>query len=90
VSVSNRLILFSYNVFVLGFSAGTLMQLFVCLPSSVGSLLSTGSELVKVTGSKLSSWLCGSKKENKKSVFCIVFRNMMLKYEMWSVPHTNE
>ena len=56
----------------------------VCSLSRVGSLLSTGSELVEGTGSELSClW-------KKKSVFCIVFLDIMLSCKMWSVLYTNE
>ena len=56
----------------------------VCLPSWVGGLLSTGSELVEGISLEL-SW-----PGNQNVIFCIVFCYILLRCEMCLVPHANE
>ena len=56
----------------------------VCLPSWVGGLLSTGSELVEVTGSELSPRLRG--KPVRAS--CTVFRHILLGWKKWGRSQT--
>ena len=73
----------------LGLSLVLADSLLVCLPSSVGGLLSTGSELVKGTGSELSSRL-HEKKKKVKSFHRSLSRDVMLSCKMWSAPQANE